>query len=60
MAIELMQVDERYEVDTEEEAERLIGDARREYNITKYSTTYKFKKSEEREYWIVTLRKDFS
>lgn len=60
MAIELMQTDEKYEVDTEQEAEELIKKAKEKYNITKYSTTYKYKKSEEREYWVVTLRKDFS
>ena len=60
MAINLLQIDEKYEVDTEAEAEKLIADAKEEFDITKTSTTYKFKKSEQREYWIVTLRKNFA
>lgn len=59
MAINLLQIDEKYEVDTEQEAEDLIAEAKKEFDITKSSTTYKFKKSEQREYWIVTLRKNF-
>lgn len=59
MAVNLLQIDEKYEVDTEQEAEDLIAEAKREFDITKSSTTYKFKKSEQREYWIVTLRKNF-
>ncbi len=60
MAVKLIQIDEKYEVDTETEAEKLIADAKAEFDITKTSTTYKFKKSEQREYWIVTLRKNFA
>jgi hypothetical protein len=59
MAINLLQIDEKYEVDTEAEAEKLIADAKEEFDITRSSTTYKFKKSEQREYWIVTIRKNF-
>lgn len=59
MAITLQQIDEKYEVDTEKEAEELIAEAKAEFDITKSSTTYKFKKSEQREFWIVTLRKNF-
>lgn len=59
MAVNLLQIDEKYEVDTEKEAEELIAEAKKEFDITKSSTTYKFKKSEQREYWIVTLRKNF-
>lgn len=59
MAVNLLQIDEKYEVDTEQEAEDLIAEAKKEFDITKSSTTYKFKKSEQREYWIVTLRKNF-
>lgn len=59
MAVILQQIDEKYEVDTEKEAEELITQAKEEFDITKSSTTYKYKKSEQREYWIVTLRKNF-
>lgn len=59
MAVALQQIDEKYEVDTEKEAEELIATAKAEFDITKSSTTYKYKKSEQREYWIVTLRKNF-
>lgn len=59
MGVNLLQIDEKYEVDTEQEAEDLIAEAKKEFDITKSSTTYKFKKSEQREYWIVTLRKNF-
>lgn len=60
MAVELKQIDEKYEVDTKQEAEALIADAEKEFDITKSSTVYKFKKSEQREYYIVTLRKNFT
>lgn len=59
MAIMLKQIDEVYEVDTEAEAEKVIADAKAEFDITKSSITYKYKKSEQREYYIVTLRKNF-
>ena len=59
MGVNLLQIDEKYEVDTEQEAEDLIAEAKKEFDITKSSTTYKFKKSEQREYWIVALRKNF-
>lgn len=60
MAIELKQIDEKYEVDTETEAEQLIADAKKEYDVTRSSITYKFKKSEQREYYIVQIRKNFT
>ncbi len=60
MAVELKQIDEKYEVDTEQEAEQLIAEAKKDFDITKSSTTYKFKKSEQKEYYIVTLRKNFA
>lgn len=59
MAIMLKQIDEIYEVDTEAEAEKVIADAKAEFDVTKSSITYKYKKSEQREYYIVTLRKNF-
>lgn len=59
MAVKLIQIDEKYEVDTEAEAEKLIADAKAEFDIIRSSITYKFKKTEQREYWIVTLRKNF-
>lgn len=59
MAIMLKQIDEIYEVDTEVEAEKVIADAKAEFDVTKSSITYKYKKSEQREYYIVTLRKNF-
>lgn len=59
MAVELRQIDEVYEVDTEKEAEELISKAKDEFDITKSSTVYKYKKSEQREYWVVTVRKNF-
>lgn len=60
MAVELKQIDEVYEVDTEKEAEDLIAKAKNEFDITRSSTVYKYKKSEQREYWIVTIRKNFT
>lgn len=59
MAIMLKQIDEIYEVDTEKEAENLIVKAKEEFDVTKTSTTYKYKKTEQREYYIVTIRKNF-
>lgn len=59
MAIKLIQIDEKYEVDTVAEADKLIADAKAEFDVTRTSITYKFKKTEQREYWIVTLRKNF-
>lgn len=59
MAIMLKQIDEVYEVDTEAEAEKVIADAKAEFDVTKSSIAYKYKKSEQREYYIVTLRKNF-
>ena len=59
MAVMLKQIDEIYEVDTEREAEDLIAKAKEEYDVTKSSTTYKYKKTEQREFYIVTIRKNF-
>jgi hypothetical protein len=59
MAVMLKQIDEIYEVDTEKEAEDLIAKAKEEYDVTKSSTTYKYKKTEQREFYIVTIRKNF-
>ena len=59
MAVMLKQIDEIYEVDTEKEAEDLIAKAKEEYDVTKSSTTYKYKKTEQRQFYIVTIRKNF-
>lgn len=59
MAIMLKQIDEIYEVDTETEATDLIEKAKAEYDVTKSSVTYKYKKTEQREYYVVTIRKNF-
>ncbi len=59
MAVMLKQIDEIYEVDTEKEAEDLIAKAKEEFDVTKSSTTYKYKKTEQREFYIVTIRKNF-
>ena len=59
MAVMLKQIDGIYEVDTEKEAEDLIAKAKEEYDVTKSSTTYKYKKTEQREFYIVTIRKNF-
>lgn len=59
MAVELKQIDEAYEVDSEEEAEVLIASMKKEFNVTKSSVTYKFRKKDAREYYIVTIRKSF-
>lgn len=59
MAVMLKQIDEIYEVDTEKEAEDLIAKTKEEFDVTKSSTTYKYKKTEQREFYIVTIRKNF-
>ena len=59
MAIMLKQIDEIYEVDSEQEADELINKAKKDFDVTKSSVTYKYKKSEQREYYIVTIRKNF-
>ena len=59
MAVMLKQIDEIYEVDTEKEAEDLIAKAKEEFDVTKSCTTYKYKKTEQREFYIVTIRKNF-
>ena len=45
MAVMLKQIDEIYEVDSEKEAEDLIAKAKEEFDVTKSSTTYKYKKT---------------
>lgn len=59
MAVMLKQIDEIYEVDSEKEAEDLIAKAKEEFDVTKTSVTYKYKKTEQREFYIVTIRKNF-
>ena len=59
MAVMLKQIDEVYIVDGDEEASNLVDKEKEKYNITKTSITFKYKKSEERGYYIVTLRKTF-
>ncbi len=59
MAVMLKQIDEIYEVDTEKEATELIEKAKEEFDVTKTSVTYKYKKTEQREFYIVTIRKNF-
>lgn len=59
MAVMLKQIDEIYEVDTEREAAELIEKAKEEFDVTKSSVSYKYKKTEKREYYIVTIRKNF-
>ena len=59
MAVMLKQIDEIYEVDSENEATELIEKAKQEYDVTKSSVTYKYKKTEDREYYVVTIRKSF-
>lgn len=59
MAVVLKQIDEIYETDTESEATDLIEKAKKEFEVTRSSVTYKYKKSEQREFYIVTIRKNF-
>lgn len=59
MAVVLKQIDEIYEVDTENESTNLIEKMKQEFDITRSSSTYKYKKSEQREFYIVTIRKNF-
>lgn len=59
MAVTLKQIDEIYEVDTEEEAEELIQKTKREFIVKKSSITYKFLKKDQREFYIVAIRKAF-
>jgi hypothetical protein len=60
MAVMLKQIDEIYEVDSEKEATELIEKAKEEFDVTKSSVTYKYKKTEDREYYLVTIRKSFT
>ena len=59
MAVKLLQTDEKYEVSTDKEAETLIADMKKEYDVTKTSSTYKHLKREDRDFYIVTIRKNF-
>jgi len=55
----LKQIDEIYEVDTESEATQLIEKVKETFTVTRSSITYKYKKAEDREFFIVTIRKSF-
>ncbi len=59
MAVNLKQVTEVFEVDTEQEATDLVAKTKEEYNVIKSSITYKFRKKDQREYYIVELKKSF-
>lgn len=59
MSVVLKQIDEIYEVDTEGEATKLIEEMKQQFDVTRSSSTYKYKKSEQREFYIVTIRKNF-
>lgn len=59
MAVNLKQVTEIFEVDTEQEATDLVAKTKEEYNVIKSSITYKFRKKDQREYYIVELKKSF-
>jgi hypothetical protein len=55
----LKQIDEIYEVDTEGEAETLIAEAKAAFDVTRSTITYKFRKKDQHEFYIVTIRKNF-
>lgn len=57
MSVELKQVTEIYEVSTEKEAEELVSNIKSEYNVIKSSITYKYKKKDDYEYYIVEIKK---
>lgn len=59
MAVVIKTSQEIYEVDTEFEAEELINELKKDFNITATSVTYKFKKTEQREYYVVKITKTF-
>jgi hypothetical protein len=59
MAVMLKQVTEVFEVDTEDEATELVAKTKEEFNVIKSSITYKFRKKDQREYYIVELKKSF-
>ena len=60
MSVFLKQIDEIYEADTEAEAMSLIEEAKKAFTVTRSSITYKYKKSEDREFWVATIRKSFT
>jgi len=60
MAIIMKTAQEIYEVDTENEAQSLIDELKKDFNITATSVTYKFKKTEQREYYVVKVMKTFN
>lgn len=60
MAVILLQTDEKYEVSTDKEASELIASMKQEFDVTKTSSTYKYVKREERDFYVVTIRKNFS
>ena len=47
MAVNLKQVTEVFEVDTEQEATDLVAKTKEEYNVIKSSITYKFRKKDQ-------------
>lgn len=59
MSTFLKQIDETYEVDTEEEATKLIEEMKVTFTVTRSSCTYRYKKTEDREFYIVAIRKSF-
>jgi len=59
MSAFLKQIDETYEVDNEVEATKLIEEMKEHFTVTRSSCTYKYKKAEDREFYIVTIRKSF-
>ena len=60
MATKLLLVNEKYECDSEKEAVDLINQLKAEFNVTKYGSQYKYLKKEERDFYIVTVTKDFT
>ena len=57
----LLNVTEKYRVDTEEEAQALIDEAKKAsvYELTKYSSTAKENKRTEETWYVVSLTKIF-
>lgn len=58
--VRLKQVDELYEVDGELEAEALVTDLKQEFDVPSYSMRYKYLKKEDRDFWLVKVRKVFT
>lgn len=59
MAIRRIQTEERFETDTETEAEELVMNAKAEYDVTRSMITKKYRKSDETITFIVDIRKNF-